>query len=487
MGLFPQGEDNVNRSHLPLIVNTLFLLACAISLAQPPSGAEHDILTCVERYDTNRYLVGGYSSSFDAQETDAVIALLNLQGQPDWTRTYSTQWWDETAAVTADEDGNCWLAGASRPNDENDLFDWLVIKYDGNGNQLWARTYIPELQAGAVAIAPAGNGRVVIAGFVNTDGHIKTGLMSLNSDGDELWFTLNDQDAHTTTRDLVITEAGEIYAAGNRKTNNENASDIVIMKYSSNGTLVWEYVLTQPWVQECHELDLDSNGNILICGFTCADSLTEQMDGLLVKLTPNGDLLWQQTFGDDADDRLSGLTVLDGDSLLLCGVTQDPISLEKYGWLIMTDPDGEWVWTRSHGYGEHAELRAVAGLTSDQLMAVGFADPSESYMADYFIATATTARAPNPIELPPSFNALIYPNPSNAQMTLELTLPGASDLTVMLSNILGQQLATVAHGHFTAGIHRLPVSLTNVASGSYFVEIQGTQVDAKPIRVVVVK
>ncbi|MCB2213426.1 T9SS type A sorting domain-containing protein [bacterium] len=62
-----------------------------------------------------------------------------------------------------------------------------------------------------------------------------------------------------------------------------------------------------------------------------------------------------------------------------------------------------------------------------------------------------------------------WPNPFNAATTLTITLPETSELTVMVYNVAGQQVAQLADGSFNAGTHELTFDASGLASGLYFV------------------
>jgi Secretion system C-terminal sorting domain len=463
----------------------LFLSISVHAFAQPPSGSEYDILTSVHRSESGQYLIGGYTSSFEAMETTAIISLLDSEGNSQWTSIYDSEYWDEAADVMIDNSGNCWLAGATRLDGE--LFDWLVCKYSESGLLQWTQAYQLEYPSAAVEIVSDGFDGAYIAGYLQINEFKQIGVIHIEPSGDLDWSYITDFDLHYNVQALERNQNGSLIIAGQQNNNNLNASDIYIAQISTSGELEWESYVTLPSAQHCTGLCITSNGEIAVTAFTVADTVTEQTDGLLLKMSDEGDLLWQRTIGDLANDRFTDVTAVNGDSLLVCGVTQDPVTLNKYAALYLVNGEGDLVWTRTYGFDRHAEFRALDGVSSTDFMAVGFADTEEAYMTDYLIATASTANAPEPVELPSDINAHIFPNPSNAQMTLELTLPRADDLSIVLSNILGQQLATVARGHFTAGVHRLPISLNNVASGSYFVEIDGSHSDAKPLKLSVVK
>lgn len=68
----------------------------------------------------------------------------------------------------------------------------------------------------------------------------------------------------------------------------------------------------------------------------------------------------------------------------------------------------------------------------------------------------------------------VYPNPFNATLTISFALPQAQDVSLILFDILGQQVAELAHGRFSEGMHRLQWSAQNVGTGIYFLQLQST-------------
>jgi hypothetical protein len=62
-----------------------------------------------------------------------------------------------------------------------------------------------------------------------------------------------------------------------------------------------------------------------------------------------------------------------------------------------------------------------------------------------------------------------HPNPFNPSTSFSVTLPQSSDLTVIVYNVTGRQVAELANGQFNAGSHSLTFDASGMASGLYFV------------------
>jgi len=65
-----------------------------------------------------------------------------------------------------------------------------------------------------------------------------------------------------------------------------------------------------------------------------------------------------------------------------------------------------------------------------------------------------------------------YPNPFNPITTIEFRLSEASNVTVSIFTITGQQLTTLVSGKYDAGTHSVQWDASGVASGLYFYRVE---------------
>ena len=61
-----------------------------------------------------------------------------------------------------------------------------------------------------------------------------------------------------------------------------------------------------------------------------------------------------------------------------------------------------------------------------------------------------------------------YPNPFNPSTKISFTLPKASNVTLKVYNVLGQEVATIFQGFQNAGKYTATFEGVNLASGIYF-------------------
>ena len=65
-----------------------------------------------------------------------------------------------------------------------------------------------------------------------------------------------------------------------------------------------------------------------------------------------------------------------------------------------------------------------------------------------------------------------YPNPFNPTTSMEIVMPLAGEMNVMVYNLLGQSIATLANGYMDAGTYNLTWDASNIPSGMYLLKAE---------------
>ncbi len=124
--------------------------------------------------------------------------------------------------------------------------------------------------------------------------------------------------------------------------------------------------------------------------------------------------------------------------------------------------------TEKHNY-SFTDASAVTGKYFYRLKQVDF-DGSVSFSNTVEVEVGV------PAEFSISQN---YPNPFNPSTTIKFAVPVESNVTISLFNTLGQQVANVVKGNFTAGSHEYNFNASSLSSGIYFYTIEANGVNGK--------
>ena len=65
-----------------------------------------------------------------------------------------------------------------------------------------------------------------------------------------------------------------------------------------------------------------------------------------------------------------------------------------------------------------------------------------------------------------------YPNPFNPSTQITFSLPEASDVSLVVFDALGRQVATIANASLGAGLHTMIFDASNLSAGLYFYQLK---------------
>jgi len=78
-----------------------------------------------------------------------------------------------------------------------------------------------------------------------------------------------------------------------------------------------------------------------------------------------------------------------------------------------------------------------------------------------------------------------YPNPFNAQTTIEFSLPLKDVMTIKVHDISGKEVRSIVHGIFDSGEHKVHWNASNLSSGIYFIRMESRHfVDTKKVSLI---
>ncbi len=156
----------------------------------------------------------------------------------------------------------------------------------------------------------------------------------------------------------------------------------------------------------------------------------------------------------------------------------------QWGEAITTTSKGTLV-KKQYKYVIAADLKSIP-LTLKDLHLVAF-------VAEGNATVITASSNPITIDQTTSINTVsdlvnqvsLYPNPSASISNVDVTLQSVGNVTLSLSNILGEVVYSTAVNNLSAGNHIFPIDVSNLNSGVYFVNLTlGNEHVTKKINVI---
>jgi len=264
----------------------------------------------------NVYVTG--SSEVDGGTLyDYATIKYDTDGNELWVARYDgpSSNYDYAHSLAVDSSGNVYVTGYSHVEGFN--IDYATIKYDTDGNELWVARYDGPSSLGdkAYDLALDASGNVYVTGESEW-GSIWEDYITIkyDTDGNELWVARYDGPGSSGdyARKLAVDISGDVYVTG-YGSGDGTELDYVTIKYDTNGNELWVARYDGPVSESdiANSLAVDASGNVYVAGQSDGDS--GRGDYATIKYDADGNELWVARYNGprDSNDGISHLA-LDG-------------------------------------------------------------------------------------------------------------------------------------------------------------------------------
>jgi Secretion system C-terminal sorting domain/Beta-propeller repeat len=308
-------------------------------------------------------------------------------------------------------------------NAASGYMDMFIVKYDANGNVLWAKSAGGSNTDGPGSIATDGSGNVYVIGTFRS--------------------------SSITFGTITLTFAGGM-------------GDMFIVKYDSSGTVLWATSAGGSDYDNPHGIATDGGGNVYVTGGFLSPSITfgtttltnatsGYEDMFIVKYTASGNVLWAKRAGGSSNDMGysiatdgSGNVFVTG-SFLSSSITFGTITLSNTNgntgdgdmFIAKYDPDSNVPWAKcaggiSTGHGKPKSANA------------GINDPTTNEI-------------------------IVYPNPTSGKVIVSTAGSQSAITSISVFNMAGKE---VNCRKSAVGSNEVTVDLSDQAKGIYILLIK---------------
>jgi hypothetical protein len=418
-----------------------------------------------------------------------------------WAENASGNNSDAAASVSADAAGNIYVAGnfnspsitfgaTTLINSGSDYYDMFIVKYNSDGNVLWAKSALGNFDdfVNAVTADPGGSGDIYVAGKFNSStltlgsttlinsGSSDMFIVKYDSDGNVLWAKNGGGYNFEEATSVFAGASGSIYVVGNFNSPSiifglttlidfdSVYFDMFIVKYDSAGNVLWaksEGGGDNDFVNAV-TADPAGSGDVYMTGtfgsmtlIIGSDTLTKAISGydmFVVKYNEAGNALWAKNAGGILIEQANSVSADSYGNICVAGyfmsasITFDSITLTNSGssyadmFVVKYDSAGNAVWAKGAGGNYEDAATAVA------------ADPASGaiYVTGYFQSPTMTIGSTT-LTNAGSYDVFIV-NYDSAGNTIWAKSAGGSDLDEAVSvaaNPSGSGESYVA-GYFTS-------------------------------------
>jgi uncharacterized delta-60 repeat protein len=291
--------------------------------------------------------------------------------------------------VAVSADGSVYVTGITADNGN----DAVLLKFDTNGTLLWERAWGGAASDEGLAVATASDGSVYIAGTATSFGPSSSGLfvVKFDSAGNLVWQRISDGAQGNA---VAVASDGSVYAAGTTPRPDQIGNfDIVVMKITTSGTLVWQRTYSAGEVVDPRgRMALGSDGSIVMVGaIQTVSRRTADIAALIVKLTSDGALVFDKQFDGKVSETGEGVAVAPDDTIYVAGTTTTFGAGDQDAFVLHLQPTGKKLLDAFTWGGTGFETGAGVAVNGGTLMLAATTTTAPPY---FLLAAAARLSAP---------------------------------------------------------------------------------------------
>jgi hypothetical protein len=328
-------------------------------------GAGDDYFYAIQPTTDGNFLIAGYTQSFGAGGEDGWLLKIKPNGDTIWTKTYGGVNTEVFYAIQPTADENFLIAG--RTSSFGMGGGWL-LKIKPDGDTIWAKTYGRSGDE-FYAIQPASDGNFLIVGYTQSygAGGEDGWLVKINSNGDTILTKTYGGAFFDRFNTIQSTTDGNFLIAGSTQSTGVVGDYGWLVKINPNGDIIW--TKTYGIATSFRTIQHTADDNLLLAGCVVYPVGDRHMDGWLTKINSNGETISATNYGQDADDHLNMIQLATDGNFLIAGSTSGMKGAG--GWIIKIKPNGDTIWTKIYGKAGIGEFYVIQPTTVGNFFIIG--------------------------------------------------------------------------------------------------------------------
>jgi len=294
-----------------------------------------------------------------------------------WQRSLGGSKNDEINSAQKTADGGFIIAGSVSSTDGDVIgnhssnYDIWVVKTDASGTIQWKKTFGGSSSDTAECIKNTLDGGYIVTGTTfSNDGDVSGNkgngdiwVIKINANGGIQWQKTFGGSKTDTAASIEENPDGSYYILGSTYSNdgdvtqNTGESDFWLLKINSTGTIQWQKTFGSVANDYANKLERTTDGGIIFSGNSefARVNAASTPEIYILKISNNGDLQWQKTFGGSSDDFVNQIISTKDGGYLFGGysTSTDGDLSRNLGhldmWVVKITADGTLSWQKSIG------------------------------------------------------------------------------------------------------------------------------------------
>ncbi len=305
----------------------------------------------------------------------ALFAVATLCAKPlhiEWDKTYGADKEEKALDVAALKDGTIAITGVTRSFSlgKEDIY---VLRTDAKGNLLWEKRLGKARKDIAYAIDDAPGKSLYIAGTSKSyskEGDYDMIVMKLDADGNLLWGKSLGGAGKDQGNGVVTTADGGCVVVGKTKSFGHGHYDAYVVKLSPDGKVLWSKAFGGEGNDEAHGVTQLADGSLIVVGGTESFGAGD-FDFYIIKLAADGKKLWERYYGEKKADMLNCVTPSAHGGFTAAGYTRSYNSHKKDLNVMRCDKEGNILWHKITGKQNHEIANDIVAMPDDGVLVIG--------------------------------------------------------------------------------------------------------------------
>jgi hypothetical protein len=385
-----------------------------LDFSQTLGGSKNDAFYSVKKTADGGYIAAGYSQSNDFdinfktnESVDILVAKFSSNNTLEWQKTFGGSEDDRGAEIVQTLDGGFAVLGFSKSADRDvsanaGSQDFWLIKLSNNGTLVWEKNFgfsggdygttLLETQEGGLLITGVldvsasggqGNARTTEVNHAGGDFWV----LKLNRRGELEWSKYYGGSFTDTPLGIVKTTDNGFILVGSSDSNdvdiknNKGSYDFWVIKLSSNGVLLWEKSFGGSEIDEARAISASHDGSFIVVGDTrSSDGDINLNNGAadiwVLKISTDGNLIWEKTFGGTGFDVAQSISMTQDNGFVIAGSSRSSDNGftnkgQNDALILKINSEGVLEWQKTIGGSEIDFLYDAVELDDKTIIGVG--------------------------------------------------------------------------------------------------------------------
>ena len=187
-----------------------------------------------------------------------------------WVRIFDNGFLDYAHGVAVDSNNNVIVTGTTHP--PSGTYNYCTVKYDPNGGLIWVRAYDRGVYEDALSVAVDSNNNIIVTGKSSLwqPGRFDPDYFTVKYDpnGNVIWAKEHNGGGLDEGWGLAVDLNNNVIVTGRSEIEGDN--DYFTIEYDPDGNVVWTKIYDGPYNDNdtARSVAVDLNNNLIVAGFS---------------------------------------------------------------------------------------------------------------------------------------------------------------------------------------------------------------------------